>query len=62
MYKDRLEAKIKYFLFLSNMLGVNVWNPAFDVTPANLITGIITEKGVFSPGELSAKIDEYQTQ
>ncbi|KAL7611542.1 hypothetical protein Lser_V15G08527 [Lactuca serriola] len=21
-----------------------VWNPAFDVTPANLISGIITEK------------------
>ncbi|KDO73876.1 hypothetical protein CISIN_1g017293mg [Citrus sinensis] len=24
--------------------GISVWNPAFDVTPANLITGIITEK------------------
>jgi Initiation factor 2 subunit family len=23
-----------------------VWNPAFDVTPAHLIHGIITEKGV----------------
>jgi len=37
--------------------GVHAWNPAFDVTPANLITGIITEKGVFSPEELSAQID-----
>ena len=27
-------------------LGVSVRNPAFDVTPAELITGIITEKGV----------------
>ncbi|KAK2645196.1 hypothetical protein Ddye_020391 [Dipteronia dyeriana] len=26
--------------------GICVWNPAFDVTPANLIAGIITEKGV----------------
>ena len=26
--------------------GVSVRNPAFDVTPADLITGIITEKGV----------------
>jgi methylthioribose-1-phosphate isomerase len=26
--------------------GVNVWNPGFDVTPASLITGIITELGV----------------
>ncbi|OJJ43018.1 hypothetical protein ASPZODRAFT_104407 [Penicilliopsis zonata CBS 506.65] len=26
--------------------GINVWNPAFDVTPATLIDGIITEVGV----------------
>ncbi|MDO7883645.1 S-methyl-5-thioribose-1-phosphate isomerase [Antiquaquibacter soli] len=26
--------------------GVRVWNPAFDVTPAELITGIITEAGI----------------
>jgi len=32
--------------------GVSVYNPAFDVTPAELITGIITERGVFKPGEL----------
>jgi len=24
-----------------------VYNPAFDVTPAELIAGIITERGVF---------------
>lgn len=24
--------------------GISVWNPAFDVTPAKLISGIITEK------------------
>jgi methylthioribose-1-phosphate isomerase len=33
--------------------GVEVYNPAFDVTPAGLITAIITEKGVFSPDRLS---------
>lgn len=27
---------------------VNVFNPAFDVTPGELITGIITEYGVIS--------------
>jgi methylthioribose-1-phosphate isomerase len=32
--------------------GVDVWNPAFDVTPAALITGIITERGIISPQEL----------
>ncbi len=29
--------------------GVAVYNPAFDVTPARLIAGIITEKGVLRP-------------
>jgi methylthioribose-1-phosphate isomerase len=29
--------------------GVSVRNPAFDVTPAELITGIICEKGIASP-------------
>jgi len=29
--------------------GVEVINPAFDVTPQNLITAIITEKGVLNP-------------
>ena len=33
-----------------------VANPAFDVTPAKLITGIITEHGVTGPGELSNKL------
>ncbi len=28
---------------------VNVINPAFDVTPPELISGIITEKGVATP-------------
>ncbi|MEK7438159.1 MAG: S-methyl-5-thioribose-1-phosphate isomerase [Pseudomonadota bacterium] len=28
--------------------GVSVFNPAFDVTPATLITGLITEKGVIT--------------
>ena len=30
----------------------NAANPAFDVTPARLVTGIITEKGVFAPHTL----------
>ncbi len=29
-------------------------NPAFDVTPARLVTGIITEKGVFAPNALKS--------
>jgi methylthioribose-1-phosphate isomerase len=29
--------------------GIDVYNPAFDVTPASLIAGIITENGVIRP-------------
>ena len=32
--------------------GVEFYNPAFDVTPAELITGIITEMGVVAPSQL----------
>ncbi|MEL6823334.1 MAG: S-methyl-5-thioribose-1-phosphate isomerase, partial [Calditrichota bacterium] len=28
---------------------VDCWNPAFDITPPDLITGIITEKGIVTP-------------
>ena len=35
--------------------GVEVLNPAFDVTPAHLITGIITEEGIVAPSAISAK-------
>lgn len=29
--------------------GIKAWNPAFDMVPAELITGIITEEGLSSP-------------
>lgn len=32
--------------------GIECWNPAFDVTPASLITGIVTEKGTLLPENL----------
>ena len=31
---------------------VNIINPSFDVTPAELIKGIITEYGIFKPNEI----------
>ncbi len=34
--------------------GIHVRNPAFDVTPADLITAIITEKGVLRPPYIEA--------
>lgn len=32
--------------------GIMVFNPAIDVTPAELIKGIVTEQGIFKPEEL----------
>ncbi|MBV6624805.1 MAG: S-methyl-5-thioribose-1-phosphate isomerase [Rivularia sp. (in: Bacteria)] len=32
--------------------GIDYYNPSFDVTPAELIAAIITEEGVFAPGDL----------
>ena len=36
--------------------GVDVWNPAFDVTPARFISKIVTEKGACAPAELAARL------
>lgn len=32
--------------------GIQVYNPAFDVTPAALVTGIVTEKGILRPKDV----------
>jgi methylthioribose-1-phosphate isomerase len=32
--------------------GIEYYNPSFDVTPAELISAVITEKGAFKPSEL----------
>eukprot|EP00250_Pteridium_aquilinum_P019227 c24355_g2_i1 orf=168-2612(+) len=37
--------------------GISVWNPAFDVTPARLITAIITDKGIVTKKEGSTVFD-----
>jgi methylthioribose-1-phosphate isomerase len=38
--------------------GIDVWNPAFDVTPNDLIAAIVTEAGVIRP-PFSAGIRDY---
>ena len=37
--------------------GVGVWNPAFDVTPAELVTAIITDRGIVPPKDVARVID-----
>ena len=38
--------------------GARAYNFAFDITPARLITAIITEQGVFPPGEVLRSLDD----
>ncbi len=37
-------------------VGSPALNPAFDVTPAELVTGFITEKGIFSPEDIKKAV------
>lgn len=53
--RDRDEVVSPYGIPLAPA-GVNVFNPAFDVTPAELITALVTERGVIhSPNEDSVR-------
>ncbi|MBI4054775.1 MAG: S-methyl-5-thioribose-1-phosphate isomerase [Elusimicrobia bacterium] len=36
-------------------VGTRAYNPVFDVTPASLVTGYMTEKGVFRSSQLAAR-------
>jgi methylthioribose-1-phosphate isomerase len=48
--EERPEAEVTTFA----PPGTRAWNPAFDVTPAALITAIITELGVLKPDNLAS--------
>ncbi len=37
-------------------LGVPIYNPAFDATPLDLVTAIITERGIYRPPEISRSL------
>jgi len=34
--------------------GMPAWNPSFDVTPVDLVTSLVLDRGVYSAGELKA--------
>lgn len=39
--------------------GVDVWNPAFDKTPPELVDSIITEKGLVRPTEIAEIVPKW---
>ena len=43
-------------------IGVMVYSPAFDVTPAEYITAIISEKGIVHPSRIRAKTTQAEAE
>ena len=54
LYQSGLNAEGRLEKVLVSSPGSDAVNPAFDVTPAELVTAIITDKGIFKPEELLA--------
>lgn len=40
------------------MEGVKGYYPAFDITPPNLVSGVVTDKGIFSPYDLKGYFED----
>jgi translation initiation factor 2B subunit (eIF-2B alpha/beta/delta family) len=41
--------------------AIDVENPTFDHTPAEFVTGVVTERGVLDADEVAEVADEYRT-
>lgn len=48
-YRDSDEIRKIFNKFYITLADVKCWNPAFDITPPDLIDGIITEEGIIRP-------------
>ncbi len=55
LYQTGLDGNNHLIKVLVNNPGSKAYNPAFDVTPAKYITGIITEKGIVKANALSIR-------
>ena len=49
LYQDGITSDGRHERVLVCSPGSSAFNPAFDVTPAKYITGIITERGIIKP-------------
>lgn len=52
LYQSGTNANGELEKILISSPGSDALNPAFDVTPAHLVTAIITDKGIFNPEDL----------
>ncbi len=56
---EQIEERCAAEVWNKKMKNFCIRNPAFDITPAELIKGIITEKGVFSPENFAMEMYEH---
>jgi methylthioribose-1-phosphate isomerase len=49
LFQEGMDENNKWHKIRVSSPGSSAYNPAFDVTPAQLITGIITERGIIKP-------------
>jgi methylthioribose-1-phosphate isomerase len=48
--EERSEDEVRRWFGVATVApSAGCWNPAFDVTPADLVAGIITERGILGP-------------
>jgi methylthioribose-1-phosphate isomerase len=51
--EERNQQEVLEFRGIKNTLdGVKGYYPAFDITPPNLVSGVVTDKGIYSPYDL----------
>ncbi|MGI0062721.1 MAG: S-methyl-5-thioribose-1-phosphate isomerase, partial [Nitrosotalea sp.] len=43
-------------LHKEKMQGIAIRNPAFDITPWELVTSVITERGIVSPNKIKKEL------
>ena len=61
--EERKSGEVTHFAGVATApKGVKVYNPAFDVTPAKLITGIVTEYGIIHPPYLKNIYERFPTR
>ncbi|MCT4686235.1 S-methyl-5-thioribose-1-phosphate isomerase [Vallitalea sp.] len=62
--EERNQQEVLEFRGIKNTLdGVKAYYPAFDITPPHLVSGVVTDKGIYSPYDLkryfATKVDNY---
>ncbi len=50
--RKEIEKEIEIYADLKGIKGINIRNPAYDITPWKFIDRVITEKGVLTPGNV----------